>query len=151
MSDKDIRELIKNRRKDLGLSLEEVAEKIGVTKATVHRWETGAIGNMGIDKANLLAEVLKLDPLLFLGRKSKQIKETDKERKARERQEMIDSYQLDDYERGEYDKIMEMNFLLFEGRKLTDDEKAQLEDTIKDIFVSSLIRKRKKDKLKNNK
>lgn len=147
MSEQDIRELIKNRRKELGLSLDEVAEKIGVTKATVHRWETGVIGNMGIDKANLLADVLKLDPLLFLGRKPKQIKESEKERKARERQEMIKNYKLDDYEQGEYDKIMEMNFLLFEGRKLTNDEKEELEEAIKDVFVSSILRRRKRLKI----
>lgn len=142
MSEKDIKELIKNRRKELGLSLEEVAEKIGVTKATVHRWETGAISNMGIDKANLLADVLKLDPLVLLGRPKK---ETEEERKDRERDRMIEEYKLDEYEQGEYDKIMQMNFLMFEGRDLTNEEKENMAELMKKIFISSLLRKRQEE------
>lgn len=57
-----INERIKNRRKELGLSAEEVAEKIGVSPATIYRYESADIMNMGIDKLIPLAEVLHTTP-----------------------------------------------------------------------------------------
>jgi repressor LexA len=37
---------LKQKRKENGLSMKEVAEKIGVAEATVSRWESGDIANM---------------------------------------------------------------------------------------------------------
>ncbi len=37
---------IKNRRLELGLTLEEVGKMVGVGKSTVMKWETGYIENM---------------------------------------------------------------------------------------------------------
>ena len=39
-------EIIKMRRKDLGLTMKEVASAVGVSEATVSRWESGDIRNM---------------------------------------------------------------------------------------------------------
>ncbi len=61
-----INEMIKKRRLDLGLTLEEVAEHVGVGKGTVQKWETGSIKNMRRDKMALLAEVLKIPPTFLL-------------------------------------------------------------------------------------
>ena len=41
---------LKARRESLGLSQEEVARKIHVTKGTVSKWEKGDIKNMKSDK-----------------------------------------------------------------------------------------------------
>lgn len=60
------KELIKERRKELGLTLEEVANACIVTKATVMRWENGSIVNIKKDKIYPLANVLKLDPFSLL-------------------------------------------------------------------------------------
>lgn len=60
------KELIKKRRKELGLTLEEVANACNVTKATVMRWENGSILNIKKDKIYPLANVLKLDPFSLL-------------------------------------------------------------------------------------
>lgn len=57
---------IKERRLDLGLHLEDVAKRVGVSAATVSRWESGEIGNMGRDKIQALADVLRISPLLLL-------------------------------------------------------------------------------------
>lgn len=59
----NIPELIKNRRQELGLTLEQVGEACGVGKSTVRKWETGYIKNMKIDKIKQLASVLHLDPV----------------------------------------------------------------------------------------
>ena len=57
---------IKKRRLELGLTLQEVADKVGVTKATVMRWETGAIENMRRDKVDKLATALNVSPLAIM-------------------------------------------------------------------------------------
>ena len=54
------------RRKELGLTLEEVGDFVGVGKSTVRRWENGMIKNMGRDKIAALAKVLKMDPVEFV-------------------------------------------------------------------------------------
>ena len=59
----DIRKKIYTRRKELGLTLEQVGSAVGVGKSTVRKWETGMIKNMGIDKITSLAQVLQLDPV----------------------------------------------------------------------------------------
>lgn len=58
---------LKKRRELLGLSQEEVASAIGVTKATVSKWEKGDIANMKRDKISALAKILKISPLAILG------------------------------------------------------------------------------------
>ena len=63
----EISERIKKRRLELGLTLEDVAEKLGVAKSTVLRYETKAIGNMGLDKLELLAVALKCTPAYLMG------------------------------------------------------------------------------------
>ena len=60
-------EYIKNRRIELGLTLEEVAAKVGVTKATVQRWESGLIANLRRDKIATLAKELETSPAFILG------------------------------------------------------------------------------------
>lgn len=60
-------EYIRNRRIQLGLTLEEVARRVGVTKATVQRWESGLIENMKRDKIALLSNALNTTPAFLLG------------------------------------------------------------------------------------
>jgi len=61
----DIGRKILERRKALGLTLEEVGNAVGVGKSTVRKWENGMIKNMGRDKIEALAKVLNMDPLEF--------------------------------------------------------------------------------------
>lgn len=63
----DLGERIKNRRLDLGLTLEEVGNIAGVSKSTVMKWETGFIENMKRDKIVLVAKALKVSPLWVMG------------------------------------------------------------------------------------
>lgn len=62
-----IGERIKHRRKVLGLSAEEVANKMGVSAATVYRYESSDILNMGIDKLELIARALSTSPAYLMG------------------------------------------------------------------------------------
>jgi transcriptional regulator with XRE-family HTH domain len=60
-------ELIKARRQELGLTIREVADRVGVGPSTVSRWESGNIANMRRDKISKLAKVLDLDPDVLTG------------------------------------------------------------------------------------
>ena len=57
---------MKSRRLELNLTLEDVAQAVGVGRSTVRKWETGMIKNMGRDKIAKLASVLKMDPVEFV-------------------------------------------------------------------------------------
>lgn len=58
---------IKARRKELGLTLEEVGNIVGVGKSTVRKWETGDIANMRRDKIARLAVALQVSPSELIG------------------------------------------------------------------------------------
>ena len=77
-----IGERIKQRRKKLGLSAEEVADKMGVSAATVYRYESSDILNMGIDKLELIAKALKTTPAALMGWEEDE-KQFQKEKSAR--------------------------------------------------------------------
>ncbi len=62
-----MKDIIKARRLALGMTLEEVAEKVGVSRATVLRWESGAIESVRSDKIALLAEALCMSPAQLMG------------------------------------------------------------------------------------
>lgn len=59
----EVKDRIKNRRLELGLTLEQVGNHVGVSKSTVRKWETGYISNMRRDKIVKLAEILQLSPI----------------------------------------------------------------------------------------
>lgn len=61
-----IGQIIYNRRKQLGLTLEEVGKAVGVSKSTVKKWEDGYISNMKRDKISLLAKVLDINPVTLV-------------------------------------------------------------------------------------
>ena len=67
MSERNIQYLLKTRRKELGLTMKEVAKAVGVSEATVSRWESGNIANMGSDKIYALSKVLKISPAEIMG------------------------------------------------------------------------------------
>ena len=67
MSERNIQYLLKTRRKELGLTMKEVAKEVGVSEATVSRWESGNIANMGRDKIYALSKVLKISPAEIMG------------------------------------------------------------------------------------
>ena len=41
---------MKNRREELDMSYQTLAEKVGISKSTLQRYETGSIKNMPVDK-----------------------------------------------------------------------------------------------------
>lgn len=60
-------ERIKNRRLELGLSYQDMQDLTGISKSTWQRYETGFIKNLGIDKLDIVANVLKTTPAYLMG------------------------------------------------------------------------------------
>lgn len=63
----DRQKILKNRRLELGLTMREVADALGVSEATISRYESGDIQNMGIDKLQALAKILRCSPVYLMG------------------------------------------------------------------------------------
>lgn len=59
-----IGELMREKRQELGMSLEDVGKIVGVNRTTIQRWETGA---MNIDRKHIqaISNTLHLDPMIF--------------------------------------------------------------------------------------
>ena len=55
-----------DRRKELGLTMKQVAEAVGVSEATVSRWESGQIANMRRDRISTYAKVLQVRPTFIM-------------------------------------------------------------------------------------
>ena len=65
---------IKALRQEKGLTLEQVADIVGVGKSTVRKWETGMIANMRRDKIAALAKALGTTPAYLMGWKEEDAK-----------------------------------------------------------------------------
>lgn len=63
----EIKDILKARRTELGLTQLDVANAVGVSEATVSRWESGDIANMKRSRIASLASVLKISPSIIMG------------------------------------------------------------------------------------
>lgn len=62
-----LKEIIRTRRKELGLTLLDVAKACNVSEATVSRWESGDIGDMKRSRIAALAKILQISPSVIVG------------------------------------------------------------------------------------
>lgn len=69
----EIYKIIKSRRLELGLTLKDVAKRLGVAESTVSRYESSEIANMGIDKIEALAKALQCTPGYLMGWEEKEV------------------------------------------------------------------------------
>lgn len=58
---------IKNLRKEKGLTLEDIAKRANLSKATIQRYESGVIINIPIDKVEIIAKALDTSPAYLMG------------------------------------------------------------------------------------
>ncbi|HFL0892172.1 XRE family transcriptional regulator [Enterococcus faecium] len=66
-------EIIKKKRLEKNMSLEDVGKLVGVGKSTVRKWENGMIENMGRDKIVALSKALDISPIDILGMSEKDL------------------------------------------------------------------------------
>lgn len=58
---------IKQKRKELHLSVDELAKRLGKNRATVYRYENGDIENLPIDVLEPIAKALNTTPAYLMG------------------------------------------------------------------------------------
>ena len=63
----ELSSVLKRRRRELGLTLAQIADEMGVAEATVQRWESGNIKTVRHEKIGRLAEILKVSPAALMG------------------------------------------------------------------------------------
>lgn len=61
-----IKDVLKSRRLELGYTMKELADLVGVSEGTISRWESGDIANMRRDKIVSLAKALRLSPSVIM-------------------------------------------------------------------------------------
>lgn len=130
----NIGDRIKNRRKELGLTLKEVAKKLNVSESLISRYESNEVKNMGIDKIKPLAKALQTTPEYLMGWNE------EKEDKY-----YIDTSFLTESETIELKKLIEMNTTMFfnGGKKLTESELKYIKFLLTRTFIETLPSKKK--------
>lgn len=68
----EIMERMKNRREELNMSYQTLSEKVGISKSTLQRYETGFIKNMPVDKLEDIANALNVSPAYLMGWEAEQ-------------------------------------------------------------------------------
>lgn len=63
----EIKDIIREKREELGLTYEQLGNMVGVGKSTVRKWETGMIENMRRDNIVALAKALNISPADIMG------------------------------------------------------------------------------------
>lgn len=84
-----IGERIKKRRIDIGLTVEDLASKLGKNRATVYRYENGDIENLPISILEPIASVLCTTPAYLMGYEENLETDTDFIAKLMQDSEMI--------------------------------------------------------------
>lgn len=63
----NIGERIKQRRKELKMSADELGEKLGKNRSTIFRYEKGDIENLPLDVLEPIAAILRTTPAYLMG------------------------------------------------------------------------------------
>lgn len=75
MTNEDIGLIIKKRRTDLGITLEEIGSACGVSKSTVSRWESGMNSHLKRSHIEILSNLLHMPVERILGWETSEIEE----------------------------------------------------------------------------
>ncbi|CAL7910398.1 helix-turn-helix domain-containing protein [Fusobacterium necrophorum] len=132
---------VKRKREELKLSQEELAEKMGYkSKTSIHKIEQN-ITDLPLSKVEELSKVLRVSTSYLMGWEEESTKQVDP---------IIEEYKLSPEEIVEFEKVMSINgALMFNGKEVSQEDKEELEQTLKRIFIRSLLLKRAKERDEN--
>ena len=115
----NIKDIIKQKRLECGYTMKELAEKVGVSEATVSRWESGNLATMKHTKIMLLAKALKISPaMLFDAPASPSLSLTQQEETHIKKYRQLDA---DGRERVDY--VLDMEYKLANERAEKEDQR----------------------------
>ena len=80
---------IRNHRKLSGISQTDLAEKIGVSKQTLYKYEKNVITNIPSDKIEEIAKVLNVSESCLMGWENKEIELINEEEKGKSLAKLI--------------------------------------------------------------
>ena len=66
--DASLSKLIREKRLEMGMTMKQLGQRVGVTAATVSRWESGEIATLKAKTIQQVADALHLSPLTFIGK-----------------------------------------------------------------------------------
>lgn len=69
---------MKERRKALKMSADELAQRLGKDRSTIYRYENGEIENLPLDMLEPIAQALEIEPQELLGWDQSEKEETNK-------------------------------------------------------------------------
>ena len=75
-------ERIRMRRKELGMTLDDIAGEIGVAKSTIQRYETGTIEKLKLPVIEAIARVLRVAPEWLVGKSDNMLRDETPKRSA---------------------------------------------------------------------
>ena len=110
---------IKARRKELGISAETLAERLGVNPSTVYRYESGAIEKLDSAKLEPIAEALQTTPAHLMGWDTEDTAETADPKPRKWRMLSAGGLTLSD---DQLDKIYQMAHLMYPDSFPLEDE-----------------------------
>ncbi len=114
----NIKDIIKQKRLECGYTMKELAERVGVSEATVSRWESGNLATMKHTKIMLLAKALKISPaMLFDAPTSPSLSLTQQEETHIKKYRQLDA---DGKERVDY--VLDMEYKLANERAEKEEE-----------------------------
>lgn len=101
---------LRAKRLENNLSLQEVADKLGISKVTVSRYETLDITNIPSDKIEGMAKLYNTTPAYLMGWEEKSNEETTKVESPRFRWVARNAKKMTDEELERLQKLMEVAF-----------------------------------------
>ncbi len=126
-----INEIIKKRRKELGLTLKQVADQLGVSESLISRYESNDVKNMKVDKIAPLAKILKTTPAYLMGWDDNPTPPKP----------TVDTSMLTEAELAEFEKITGVNQQLFFNGVENDHDM----DVFKEAVLNIILGNRKKE------
>ena len=132
----NIGERIKKLRKEKGLSVDYIAEKLGKNRATIYRYESSEIENLPYPILVPLADILGTTPMYLMGCEVEDIKVTKEEKQLLENYNKLNS-------KGK-EKLLDYSDDLTTNIKYMDDSNNDISATKENDEFTKVLEARKK-------
>jgi transcriptional regulator with XRE-family HTH domain len=123
----EIAKRLKEKREEHRYSLQEVADNVGISKVTLHRYENLDITNIPSDKIEILAKIYKTTPSYLMGWEDEN-----------ENYRVINSSGDVKLDYGEFTKQSKR---FFNDDNISNEDKELFFKSLQEIFLDSILRK----------